>query len=1171
MLSAKTKSSLEHLVQSYLFYLEHNEERIEDICYTAAIGRSHFNHRLALIVDSKEDLLEQLRAPTLIYNEVVSSEELIESFDLKVLCLRFLEGKRCDWAAYYKPYLGALRKVGLPTYCFDTQRYWIESTQQTRKIALNKEGEFLGVAIAREGNNQYYNKFTEKQLIYKFEGSKHFFQKIINLNLTQLLQLLINKKNSILSDIHFNRIDIKQNIQDIETTFFISNNKISSEFSLVLRYSVSEEWIPAVKGQCKNKIKSFPRRFEIEKLIEHLGVKPDQKYPEGSSYLNKPIFLMKLEHHIDLMEISYLIQAIPEFLNAANDEVYLSAINEIIYCGNLNDIKWMHVIHNDTTFDCSFLDTNGCEQIRFNAISFLKSTYLHKALIETKLLNNYREDYLKIIYESIPNAGNAILHIAENDNPKNILNTSSHNSLLVYHFKNNLIKLVDFLKTIRQYNFNKLIIVISNGYFIENTKTINPFMRQVVGLWRVFRHEHLDIESYLVDLELDSQLNIILGLIENNQSHERELIVRHNNLYVPRLAKEEYSFTPQKISFNPQKTYLITGATGGLGFKLLHYLLERNANHLIICSRNKLNRQQQKAINLLETNYKASIKHCAANVSQIDQMKQVIQSVDTLYPLDGVFHLAGSIKDGMFDSLSQEDFEVVLQPKVDGAAILDQLTNQLNLSYFVLFSSISSLVGTPGQANYAAANAFMDGLVHQRRLNKLNALSINLGPVEQVGMAKDIVMKDFMHKITLEDINLVLDYCLLNNMSQYGLLNIDEGKIPYIQDLYFEEFINNRPSINLKEIIANKTLQEKEQILLEEIIESLQETTQDDKLTVSHLTQIYELGIDSIMQMEFFNSLLLKFESIKKIDLKNLINCKTIKDIIDYIIEDKVSLKEQNFIELNNLDYQSLDRLNLSENNIVYFDEEYLAVVFTQKESPDLLKLIIASRVEQFKNINVYHGAEEDQFDSEYHHLALFQRNSYSLVGALRVGIINDLYTSNKNFYTELEFKFHKRAIPILQNCAEISRLFYMPGEYNLYNVISLLFNVARIFLKKFDYVKYVIGSVTIPNNTPAEESQLLIHYLLQNHVSEVLYNLAIPLKPYNEKIDVKIKKIIEVNQPRSLFHLQELVKEHMGMLIEIPILFKLYEDSGMKYVCFGYDESFDNVIDGLALFPLKD
>jgi hypothetical protein len=104
-------------------------------------------------------------------------------------------------------------------------------------------------------------------------------------------------------------------------------------------------------------------------------------------------------------------------------------------------------------------------------------------------------------------------------------------------------------------------------------------------------------------------------------------------------------------------------------------------------------------------------------------------------PLRGIFHAAGVLDDGLMLNLDEERFQKVLEPKMLGAWNLHALTQTTPLDFFVLFSSAASLLGSPGQSNYAAANAFLDALAHHRQALNLPALSINWGPWAMVGLA----------------------------------------------------------------------------------------------------------------------------------------------------------------------------------------------------------------------------------------------------------------------------------------------------------------------------------------------------------------------------------------------------------------------------------------------------
>jgi acyl carrier protein len=126
----------------------------------------------------------------------------------------------------------------------------------------------------------------------------------------------------------------------------------------------------------------------------------------------------------------------------------------------------------------------------------------------------------------------------------------------------------------------------------------------------------------------------------------------------------------------------------------------------------------------------------AADVGDESEVEQLLERIRTeLPPLAGVVHLAGVLDDALLSQQSLERFETTLAPKAFGAWHLDRLTRDDELDFFIVSSSVSSLFGSPGQSNYATANALLDGLVAQRRANGLPATGVNFGPWAQGGMA----------------------------------------------------------------------------------------------------------------------------------------------------------------------------------------------------------------------------------------------------------------------------------------------------------------------------------------------------------------------------------------------------------------------------------------------------
>jgi len=182
-------------------------------------------------------------------------------------------------------------------------------------------------------------------------------------------------------------------------------------------------------------------------------------------------------------------------------------------------------------------------------------------------------------------------------------------------------------------------------------------------------------------------------------------------------------------------TYLITGGLGGLGLEVARWLVARGARHLALLGRGAPSAEASAAITKLEA-AGARVLTLRADVAARVQLRAALAQLRAeLPPLRGVVHAAGLLADATLAQLTPEGLRAALAPKVAGALHLHELTLGDSLDMFVLFSSAAALLGLAGQANYAAGNAFLDTLAHQRRAAGLPALSINWGPWAEVGLA----------------------------------------------------------------------------------------------------------------------------------------------------------------------------------------------------------------------------------------------------------------------------------------------------------------------------------------------------------------------------------------------------------------------------------------------------
>jgi myxalamid-type polyketide synthase MxaE and MxaD len=191
---------------------------------------------------------------------------------------------------------------------------------------------------------------------------------------------------------------------------------------------------------------------------------------------------------------------------------------------------------------------------------------------------------------------------------------------------------------------------------------------------------------------------------------------------------------PDRPVIDPEASYLITGGCGGLGLEVAKWLASRGARHLVLTGRSAPGAAAQTMIDGLRA-AGPNVTVILGDIASEADVQGLVARLGTTPPLRGVIHAAGVLSDGVLTELTWQRFETVLAPKVRGAWLLDRLTRQHRLDFFVLFSSASAVLGAAGQANYAAANTFLDALAARRRVEGLPALSINWGPWREVGMA----------------------------------------------------------------------------------------------------------------------------------------------------------------------------------------------------------------------------------------------------------------------------------------------------------------------------------------------------------------------------------------------------------------------------------------------------
>lgn len=329
-----------------------------------------------------------------------------------------------------------------------------------------------------------------------------------------------------------------------------------------------------------------------------------------------------------------------------------------------------------------------------------------------------------------------------------------------------------------------------------------------------------------------------------------------------------------------QGTYLITGGLGDLGLEVAGWLIEQGAQHLLLLGRRPPSTEAQEAIQKLEQRG-ADIHIAQVDVADYKALSEALSPYVQLLtsgssalppPLRGVIHAAGVLKDSTLETMAWEQFVEVFQPKVTGTWNLHQITQSIPLDFFVCFSSMASMLGSPAQGNYAAANAFMDALVHYRRDQGLPGLSINWGPWQQIGLAARLsepeqarLSEQGIEAIAPHQGTHLLGELLQQQTPQVGAFSIDWSRfLPYLPEQVAMPFLEQiAPSLEsvqvdseLRSHLTTLSAEERLPLLQTHLREQLAKVLGYPSAELIELHENFaDLGMDSLMALEFHNRL----------------------------------------------------------------------------------------------------------------------------------------------------------------------------------------------------------------------------------------------------------------------------------------------------------------------------
>lgn len=571
------------------------------------------------------------------------------------------------------------------------------------------------------------------------------------------------------------------------------------------------------------------------------------------------------------------------------------------------------------------------EGFRFQRIQQGKSFHADKSIITMR--PDDPADYVRLFEHLPPAEGKELgvihlwnLDLAATENPdiKSLRSALRTGTISVLH-------LLQAAESRSPVGVKSLLLVTSNTQRVESLagNPVSIAQSPVWGLGKSIALEYPEVKVKLVDMDDGENEDSALQLYHEMIAPDGEWLValRNRERYGARLARLEQPLNPP--SGNPPggktSTWLITGGSGKLGLQVADYLVGQGVEHLVLLSRSSSTAKvhpdsagQSGHTDIVRrlADRGATISVFQADVADPAAMKRVFDDIhQSMPPLKGVVHAAGVVSKTALATMDREEFESIVKAKVDGTWVLHQLSAALELDYFILFSSISSVWGSKEIGHYAAANAFLDAFSTYRKNLSLPVLSINWGPWSDGGMT-DEAEQSQLAKMGIGSLNRdkaleILDTLLQTDLSNAIAVPLNPrrmyslyGTIGY--ESLFEEFSqtpgDNRrekeakrdaPPAALKQWVlelSNVRDEERRRLLVDYMKEETAAIMKCRPTEIDPDAGFFEMGMDSIMAVELKE--ILEEQTGHPIDSTVVFDYPSLNRLAAYLLSEVINLEK---------------------------------------------------------------------------------------------------------------------------------------------------------------------------------------------------------------------------------------------------------------------------------------
>lgn len=517
---------------------------------------------------------------------------------------------------------------------------------------------------------------------------------------------------------------------------------------------------------------------------------------------------------------------------------------------------------------------------------------------------------------------------------------------------------------------------------------ISPLMAPLTAMGKTLLLEHPELPYQHIDVSQNETPEQIAKILLESIASNRDtpfIAYKKETRYIPQISPAKIPADSCTERLPQNATYLITGGLGGLGAIVTQWLYAHKVKSIILLGRHALSAPITEQINSGKT-ADTQVTYVQADVTQYDQLAAVFKMIEEQHPpLKGIFHTAGILKDASWEQLDWSKYEEVFAAKITGSWNLHRLSIEYapHIHFFVLFSSISSLFGSPGQANYAGANAYMDSLAHLRTQKGLPALSINWGPWYNTGMSQGL--KPFWNDYGIDSISHALGLKALN------LILSKESQIGFIPNQVTQEHIASLPPA-YQNILTSLMRQN-----------TAQEINEDEKKAASLITTLKNQ--DVVIAKEHLSHFLLT-EIRKVLHLTESTHISMASSLLslgmDSISAAELLRKLQHSLKINTLTVQTLLFENYSLDQILSILEEKLNE-YDKKSEP-----IKPEEIHPLTFLSLTQTAIWNYIHEQPHNNAYIISNFFTLEGTVNTQLLEQSIHEVIQHHPVLQCSFHQ-------------------------------------------------------------------------------------------------------------------------------------------------------------------